>query len=71
MRRKLVSTMVAFVVVLGAAGTAACSSETKNDLRKTGSDIGSDAKSNASSLSSEASSLSSSYNSDSSSSTGN
>jgi len=71
MRKKLVSTLLALSVVLGATGTAACSSETKDDLKKTGSDIGSDAKSKASELSSDASSLSSSYNSDSSSSTGN
>ena len=65
-------------VAVGATGAAvagvlllapACSSNTKEQIKKTGSDLSTDASSNASSLSSKASSksssFSSSYNSDS------
>ena len=71
MRKRLTTVAVAGVIAIASIANLACSSETKDDLRKAGSDISSDAKSEVSKASSSVSSFSSEHNADSSSSTGN
>ncbi len=66
--RKRLTTAVLGIVAVASLTSVGCSSETKDDLRKTGSDIGSDAKSDASKASNSVSSFSSDLKSDSSSS---
>ena len=63
MRRRMNHYLLAAVAALALLAPIACSSETKNDVKKTGSDLSTDAKSNASSLSSDASSFSESLSS--------
>jgi hypothetical protein len=70
-RRRLTTLALGGVIAITSLANVACSNETKDDLRKTGSDITSDVKSDASKASSSASSFSSSLDSDSSSSSGN
>lgn len=63
MRRHTLRFVLAAAAALALLAPTACSSETKNDVKKTASDLSTDAKSNGSSLSSDASSLSNSLSS--------
>jgi len=63
MRRRTTHLVLAAITALALLAPAACSSNTKDDVKKTGSDLSTDAKSDASNLSSDASSLSDSLSS--------